>query len=116
MHRFPLHLQDIAIPIHLKEFMCIIIAAKKWGSLWQGQQIQLFCDNDAVVDVITHMKPKDGRMQSYLREFLFLVCKFKFNPIVSKFKTKENDIADFFSRNFCPDDAESFCKKLKLPI
>ena len=114
--KFPLNLQDSAIPIHLKEFMCIIIAAKKWGHLWQGQTIQFFCDNDAVVDVITLMKPKNGLMQSYLREFLFLVCKFNFSPIVSKIKTKENDIADFLSRNFCPNDAKSFFEKLMLPL
>ena len=40
--KFPLNYQDTSIPIHLKEFMCIIISVKKWGHLWQGQQIQFF--------------------------------------------------------------------------
>ena len=74
--KFPHHFQDPAIPIHLKEFMCLIISIKKWGKNWHGKRIQFFCDNDAVVDVITNLKPKNPLMQSYLREFLFLVCKF----------------------------------------
>ena len=99
--KFPTYLQDPSLPIHLKEFMCVIISTKKWGHLWVGKQIQFFCDNDSVADAITFMKPKDGLMQSYLREFLYLVCKFNFSPIVSKINTKENDIADFLSRNYC---------------
>ena len=30
--RFPLYLQDPQIPIHVKEFICVILASKKWGS------------------------------------------------------------------------------------
>ena len=43
-------------------------------------------------------------MQSYLREFLFLVCRLNFSPVVSKISTKDNDIADFLSRNYTPND------------
>ena len=114
--KFPLYYQDPSIPIHLKEFMCIIIAIKKWGSLWAGCQIQFFCDNDSVVDVITYLKPKNELMQSYLREFLYLVCKYNFCPIASKISTRENDIADFLSRNFIIADANAFFSRLSLPI
>ena len=53
-------------------------------------------------------------MQIYLREFLFWVCCFNFHPIVSKIGTKENDIADFLSRNYSESDANAFfaCKNL----
>ena len=86
-----------------------------WGVHWAGKVCQIFCDNDAVCDVVTHMKPKDPQMQRYLREFLYWVCKYNFHPIVSKIGTRENDVADFLSRNFCPDDAKVFFERQQIP-
>ena len=113
--KFPHHLQDPQVPIHLKEFICVILAIKKWGQSWSGKTIEIFCDNDSVCDVITYLKPKDDQMQKYLREFLFWVCFFNFHPIVSKISTKENDIADFLSRNFCKTDADLFFERENFP-
>ena len=109
--KFPLNFQDPCIPIHLKEFMWIIVATKLWGKLWAGKKVQLFCDNDSVCDVINNLKPKDHRMQAFLREFLYLVCKFNFHPCVSKIGTKENDLADFLSRNYSEIDAKAYFQK-----
>ena len=109
--KFPFLLQDSQIPIHIKEFICVIMAVKLWGMHWSGKRCEIFCDNDSVCDVITYLKPKDSEMQKYLREFLFWVCKFNFHPTVSKIGTKENDIADFLSRNFCRSDATKFFEK-----
>ena len=75
----------------------------------------MFCDNDSVCDVIFYLKPKYMDMQRYLREFLFWVCRFNFNPIVSKIASKENDVADFLSRNFSQADADIFFTKEGLP-
>ena len=111
---FPLHLQDPQIPIHVKEFVCIIVSVKLWGPKWEGKRVQIYCDNDAVVDVLNFHKPKDIKMQSLLREFLFYVCTFNFSPVASKIGTKENLIADFLSRNFNPVDAVSFFIKQGL--
>ena len=91
------------------------MAVKVWGHLWAGKKIVIFCDNDSVCDVITYLKPKDDRMQMYLREFLYWVCLFNFYPTVSKISTRENDIADFLSRNFNQIDAEKFFKRENLP-
>ena len=77
--------------------------------------MQIFCDNDAVCDVIFYMKPKDPVMQIYLREFLFWVCHFNFEPIVSKIASKENDVADFLSRNFSENDANIFFTRENFP-
>ena len=54
-------------------------------------------------------------MTPYLREFLFWVCKYNFHPSVCKIGTKENDVADFLSRNFSPNDAKIFFEREKLP-
>ena len=44
-------------------------------------------------------------MLSLLREFKFLVCKYKFYPVLRKINTKENIIADHISRRY--DDASA---------
>ena len=111
---FPLHLQDPQIPIHVKEFVCIINFVKLWGPKWEGKRVQIYCNNDAVVDVLKFHKPKDIKMQSLLREFLFYVCTFNFSPVASKIGTKENLIADFLPRNFNPLDAVFFFIKQGL--
>ena len=113
--KFPHHLQDPQIPIHIKEFICLILATKAWGENWAGNTVQIFCDNDAVCNVVLYLKPKDQSMQKYLREFLYWVCKYNFHPIVSKINTKENDIADFLSRNYCDNDATLFFARENLP-
>ena len=113
---FPHYLKDPSIPIHLKEFICVIVSVKFWGHLWTGKKVQIFCDNDAVCDVITNLKPKDCRMQAHLREFLYWVCQFNFYPLVCKIGTRENDIADFISRNYRETDAISFFERENLPV
>ena len=75
-----------------------------------------FCDNDSVCDVVTNLKPKHVKMQAHLREFLYWVCKFNFVPVVSKIGTKENDIADFLSRNFSEDVAAQFFQWENLTV
>ena len=98
--KFPFHLQSPSIYIHIKEFWMVILAAKVWGSKWTGRRIAIYCDNEAVCKTIIHQKPKDPELQRCLRELLFFVCKFKFQPIILRVSTKDNDIADFISRVF----------------
>ena len=76
----------------------VILAAKVWGPKWSGKRIGIYCDNEAVCKSIIYQKPKDPELQRCLREFLFYVCKFKFQPIILRVSTDDNDIADFISR------------------
>ena len=94
----PAHLQDPGIPIHLKEFWVVIVSARLWGDSWSGKCITIWCDNDAVVDTVTHRKPRDPSLLSLLREFLYLVVTKKFFPVLRKIDTKDNFLADFISR------------------
>ena len=50
-----------------------------------------------------------------IQAFFFWVCIYNFNPIVSKIASKENDIADFLSRNYSDEDANAFFARLNLP-
>ena len=96
--KFPNHLQDPTVPIHLKEFWVIIASSRLWGDSWTGRNIVIWCDNDAVVDTVVNRKPKDPSLLSLLREFLYVVVTKKFFPVLRKISTKDNSLADFISR------------------
>ena len=106
--RFPHNLLSSDIPIHIKEFYILILEFRSLGSSWSGQKIVLYCDNDAVCDSRTNLKPKDTKMQKLVREFLYWVCLYKFFPIVTKIGTKENHVADFLSRVYSSDEIDRY--------
>ena len=111
----PRDLQDPSVPIHVKEFWCLIVSARLWGSVWTGRAITMFCDNDAVVDTINHKKPKDSALLSLLREFLFIACSHKFLPVVRKISTTDNYLADHISRRHDPGAAAKMFYEAGLP-
>ena len=96
----PIHLQDPDIPIHIKEFWVMIVSAKLWGQTWTGRAVVIYCDNDAVCEVVWRKKPRDQTMLSLLREFLHVVVTRKFYPVVRKISTDDNHLADHISRRF----------------
>ena len=98
--KLPLSLQDVQVPIHVKEFWVLIVSAKLWGDTWTGRAVVLYCDNDAVCEVIWHKKPRDQTMLSLLREFLYVVVTKKFHPVVRKISSADNHLADHISRRF----------------
>ena len=109
-------MQSSDTPIHVKEFIVILLSIRQWGANWKGQRVVIYCDNDSVCDTCNNHKPKDTKMQMLLREFLFLVCKFNFHPILTKIGTKENYVADLLSRVYDIDLIEKFFKTNKLGI
>ena len=85
----------------------VIVSTKLWGSSWTGQVIQIFCDNDPVCDVVEGERPSDSKMLSLLREFKYLVCKYRFYPVMRKIASADNHIADHISRRFDQESAQS---------
>ena len=77
--------------------------------------MELFCDNTAVVDVCNKQKPSNPEMAKFLREFLLLVVKYKFIPIVKKISTSDNWVADFVSRSFDYSEHQAFFVANNLP-
>ena len=112
---FPGYLCSADTPIHIKEFIVVLLCVRMWGPSWAGQRILIFCDNTSVCETCTNQKPKDLGMQQLLREFLFWVCKFNFCPVLEKIGTKENYIADFLSRNHDVSDIDDYFEKNGFP-
>ena len=78
--------------------------------------VYVFCDNTAVVEVLDKERPKDPRMLELLQEYLYIVCTRGFTPVFRRVGTKENDVADFISRNHDPATIASFFHDKGLPM
>ena len=111
----PRELQDPNLPIHVKEFWCMIVSARLWGSSWTGKAITMFCDNCAVVDTVNYKKPRDPTLLSLLREFLFIAVSYKFFPVVRSISTSDNYLADHISRRHDPSAAAELFHGAGLP-
>ena len=112
---FPDWLCQESIPIHIKEFWVVLVSAWLWGEKWTGKMVYIFCDNDAVVEVLDKERPKDLQLQELLREFMYVVCTRKFSPIFKKIGTKENFVADKISRFHDPDFLQEYFLKNNIP-
>ena len=112
---FPAWLCQEDIPIHIKEFWVVLVSAWLWGEDWTGKLVYIFCDNDAVVEVLDKERPKDTKMQELLREFMYIVCTRKFSPVFRKIGSRENHIADYISRCHDPIKIDEFFQRNKLP-
>ena len=113
--RFPEYMCSADTPIHIKEFIVVILSVRMWGKLWTGQRIMIFCDNDSVCDTCTYQKPTDPSLQKLLREFLYWTCTFNFHPILEKVSSKDNHIADYLSRHHNEADINEYFVKNGLP-
>ena len=105
---FPDYMCSPDVPIHIKEFIVVILCIRLWGPQWSGQRVIIYCDNDAVCDCVTYQKPKDVKLQQLLRECLYWVCKYNFFPIMQKIASKDNNIADFISRVYLKNDIDRY--------
>ena len=100
--------------LHVKEFFVVLASAWLWGDKWKGSVVYIYCDNDVVVEVLDKEKPKDEKMMTLLREFMFIVCVKGFTPAFRKVGTKENFVADYISRCHDPTITEKFFRDNKI--
>ena len=113
---FPTWLKDSQIPIHLKEFYVVLVSAWLWGDDWRGSIIYIYCDNDAVVEVLDKEKPKDEKMMALLWEFTYIFCTKGFTPVFRKVGTKNNFLADYISRCHDPDLTKKYFLEKGVPL
>ena len=76
--KFPEYMCSSDTPIHIKEFIVVVLCIRLWGPNWAGHRVAIYCDNDSVCDTCVYQKPKDLALQKLLREYLYWVCKFNF--------------------------------------
>ena len=95
---FPEFILRKNLNINILEMLSIIICLKIWGKYFKGKRIQIFCDNEAVCQVISSGRAKCELLQSGLREIAFLTATLEFEIKTVHLDSKSNRISDFLSR------------------
>ena len=92
----PLGFRDHTIA-HL-ELLNIVVAAKIWAQHWSNQKIQIFCDNMAVVEVLTTGKTRDVILATCARNLWLIAALYNIDFLFSHIPGVENTVADLLSR------------------
>ena len=58
-----------------KELVPIVAAAALWGKEWQGQTVQVWCDNTVVVSIVNHGLSRDKQAMHLARCLVFIMAK-----------------------------------------
>ena len=98
---FPKDIKDQELPIHCLEMLAVLLGVRIWGVHLQSLKVQIYCDNDAAVQVINSGKTKDAFMGSCIRELWLEVSKYGFQLRAVHLPGEENRVPDWLSRWDC---------------
>ena len=83
--------------VHL-EILNIVVACKVWASYWANKKIHIWCDNKAVVEVLTTGKCRDNTLAVCARNIWLLSAIHNFQIKVQHIAGQKNVTADLLSR------------------
>lgn len=81
------------------EFLALLAAITLWGEALRGKNLKMFCDNEAVVQIVNKSSAKDTLLQSMCRKLCFLQARCDFRIKLVHLKSTENLWADILSRS-----------------
>ena len=102
-------------PIHIKEFLTLLVAVKTWGSVWSRKRILIHCDNQSVCHAINGNKPDDPKLQELLRELVFFESIYSFKIGAVYIETKANHLADYLSRITSTEEHLRYFQHISIP-
>ena len=70
--QLPWDAQSLPLSISVKEMLPIIMAAAVWGEQWRGRQATCFCDNQAVVAVLSSRSCREDHLMHMLRCLFYI--------------------------------------------
>ena len=76
----------------------ILVAIRVWASEWQSKNIEIFCDNEAVVTVLNTGKTRDNWLATISRNIFMESSKFDISLKFTHVQGKSNQVADLLSR------------------
>ena len=124
---FPKAIKDQDFPIHKLEMLAVLLGVRIWGRYCVGKKIQIYCDNDACVQVINSSKTRDPFLATCLRELWLEVARFGFELRAVHLPGVENRVPDWLSRwdssheyrelfmNYMGDEADQYAEIEILP-
>ena len=118
------YVYSLAIPLGFKnyniaqlEMINVMVALKVWGHCWSNKCVRIFCDNLAVVEVLTLGRAKDTTLATCARNIWLLSAIYNVNLVVSHIKGIDNTEADLLSRwNATPDNVQKLNQLVECPL
>ena len=102
--------------VHL-EMLNVVVALKVWAASWANKCVHIYCDNHAVVDVLTYGSTKDPMLATPARNVWLLTAMFNIDLVVSHIKGVDNKVADLLSRwHLTTDNANKLSQFVQSPI
>ena len=90
------------------EMVNVVVALKIWGQCWANKRIKIYCDNKAVVDILTYGRARDAIMATCARNIWLLAALYNISLIVVHIEGENNSIADLLSRwNYSEDNIKT---------
>ena len=80
------------------EMLNVVVALKIWGHHWANKCVKLFCDNRAVVDVLSSGRAQDQILAMCARNVWLLTASCNIVLVVSHIQGSHNNVADLLSR------------------
>ena len=76
----------------------VVVALKIWAASWANKHVHIYCDNHAVVDVLTYSNTRDQVLATAARNVWLLTAVFNIQLVVSHIKGADNRMVDLLSR------------------
>ena len=88
----------MAYSIEQLQMVNVVVALKVWGQCWANRRLQIFCDNKAVVDVLSFGRAKESILATCARNVWLLIAHWNISLVVSHVQDQENTMTDLLSR------------------
>ena len=83
--------------VHL-EMINLVVAFRLWGKFWMHSSIHIYCNNEAVVQVVASHKTRDLFLDAYIRNIWPLKAIFHVDLHIFHIRGFHNNKADLLSR------------------
>eukprot|EP00731_Ephydatia_muelleri_P017226 Em0010g324a len=100
--QIPWDARSLPLSISIKEMLPIIMAAAVWGGQWRGRQATCYCDNQAVVAVVSSRACRKDHFMHLLRYLFYIEAYHDFSLRCVHVPGATNRAADALSRNALP--------------
>ena len=83
--------------VHL-EMINVLVALKLWAQAWANKRVRLYCDNQAVVHVLSTGNTRDAVLGACARNIWLLTAMYNVSIDFTHISGVQNSVADLLSR------------------
>ena len=99
------------------EMLNVVVALKVWGQQWANKCVRLFCDNQAVVEVLSSGRAQDQILAMCVRNVWLLTASYNIALLVSHIQGTKNNVADLLSRwRNTNEDVQKLHQLIECPV